>query len=119
MIIIPLVLGDYVASGERKPFEVRKFLSGLGLQAESLINEVDTKLVYDGCIVAMQVSAKRNNILTINTDTLSNAEPVFSKWKAHRVDGTLGELNTPFTVRPTALPTTKLAASHTIMSAAW
>ena len=27
-------------------------------------------------------------------DTLSNAEPVISKWKADRVDGTLGELKT-------------------------
>ena len=99
MIFLPLTLGEYVAIGQITPLELIKFLSSLVIQADLLIDEADEKLVYDWCTVAMQASTKRNSLFTINMDTLSNAEPVISKWKADRVDGTLEEL------KPTPPPT--------------
>ena len=118
MIFLALSSGDYVTSGQRTPFELRKFLSGLVLQADLLLDIVDAKLIYDWCTAATQVSAKRNSLLTIYMYTLSNTELVFSKWKADRVDSTLGELKTPsHMVQHTALPATQLAAAQTIMTA--
>ena len=113
MIFLPLALGDYVASGQQTPFELRKFLSSLVLQADSLIDKADAKLVYDWCTAATQTQAKRNSLSTFNMDTLSNAEPVISKWTADRVDGTLRDFKTTPSpkVQPTALPATQLTAA--------
>ena len=120
MIFLPLALGDYVASGQRTPFELRKFLSCLVLQADSLIDEADAKLVYDWCTAATQASTRGNSLLTINMDTLSNTEAVFAKWKADRVDSTLGKMKTPPPlVQPTALPATQPATAQTINARRW